>query len=55
MQVDLWVAVLRILAAVLAVSILWPKLLQQPWRWMRQARLTKGPADGSPPGCDSVS
>lgn len=46
MQVDLLVAVLRILAVVLAVSVLWPNLLQ-PWRWPRQARLTKDPAGRS--------
>jgi hypothetical protein len=36
MNVVLWVAGLRILAALLVVSVVWPGLLE-PWRWMRCA------------------
>jgi hypothetical protein len=35
MNVVLWVAALRVLAALLTVSIVWPSLLQ-PWRWARR-------------------
>jgi hypothetical protein len=35
MNVELWVTALRILAAILAISVVWPNLLQ-PWRWVRR-------------------
>jgi hypothetical protein len=35
MNVDLWVAALRILAAVLAISVFWPNLFE-PRRWARR-------------------
>jgi len=35
MNVVLWVAALRVLTALLIVSILWPNLLQA-WRWPRR-------------------
>lgn len=50
MQVDLWVAVLRILAAVLAIGVLWPNSFQ-PSRWLRQVRLSKD-ASEKPSGGD---
>jgi hypothetical protein len=34
MNVVLWVAGLRIIAALLIVSVVWPSLLA-PWRWAR--------------------
>ena len=48
MPIDLWVAALRMLAAVLTISILWPALLQ-PWRWLRRARVGNGRADNTLP------
>jgi hypothetical protein len=36
MNVVLWVAGLRVLAALLIVSVVWPGLLE-PWRWARCA------------------
>jgi hypothetical protein len=35
MNVELWVTALRILAAILAISVVWPNLLQ-PWRRVRR-------------------
>ena len=35
MNVDLWVAALRILAAVLVISVVWPNLFE-PRRWARR-------------------
>ena len=35
MNVDLWVAALRILAAVLVISVFWPNLFE-PRRWARR-------------------
>jgi len=36
MNVDLWVAGLRIIAALLIVSVVWPNLLE-PRRWVGRA------------------
>ncbi len=47
MQVDLWVALLRILAAVLAITVLWPNWFQ-PSRWMRKVRVTKDTPEATP-------
>jgi hypothetical protein len=35
MDIELWVAALRVVTAVLAVSVVWPNLLD-PRRWMRR-------------------
>jgi len=35
MNIDLWVAALRILAAVLVISVVWPNLFE-PRRWARR-------------------
>lgn len=37
MHVDLWVAALRIFAAILAIAVFRPTWLQ-PWRWMAVTR-----------------